>query len=111
MQNIFRFAPQALHFCFFCIGVSAFRAGYVIGGDDAEITDWPFMVSLQSFGSHFCGGVLYDSTHVVTAGHCVIGSNPLVYFSIQNYSFIFPQLIEEIWNYQHVGKLLLAKIN
>ena len=49
----------------------------MIGGEDADITDWPFMVSLQSsFGGHFCGGVLYDSTHVVTAGHCVLGSNP-----------------------------------
>ena len=48
---------------------SAYRAGYIIGGEDAEITDWPFMVSMQmeSIG-HFCGGALYDATHVVTAG-------------------------------------------
>ena len=61
---------------------SAFKEGYIIGGEDAEITDWPFMVSLQSTsGSHFCGGVLMDATHVLTAGHCVDdGVSPYVFF-------------------------------
>ena len=49
----------------------------MIGGEDTEITDWPFMVSLQSTsGSHFCGGVLFDATHVLTAAHCFIGDSP-----------------------------------
>ena len=91
MQIIFQFASKTLSnfSLFFCIAVSAFRVGYIIGGEDAEITDWPFMVSLQSIGGHACGGVLYDSTHVVTAGHCVIGTNPSVQFSIEIFVLIF----------------------
>ena len=49
----------------------------MIGGEDADITDFPFMVSLQSLsGNHLCGGVLIDSTHVLTAAHCVVGDSP-----------------------------------
>ena len=73
----FNITRTLANFCFvFCTAGSAFRAGYVIGGEDAEITDWPFMVSLQDSLGHACGGVLYDSTHVVTAAHCVDGSSP-----------------------------------
>ena len=61
----------------FSVASASFRAGYVIGGEDAEITDWPFMVSVQgTSGGHFCGGVLFDSTHVLTAAHCVEGDSP-----------------------------------
>ena len=61
----------------FSVASASFRAGYVIGGEDAEITDWPFMVSVQTQGQfHFCGGVLFDSTHVLTAAHCVEGDYP-----------------------------------
>ena len=60
----------------FSVASASFRAGYVIGGEDAEITDWPFMVSLQSFGSHFCGAVLMTPDRVLTAAHCVDGSSP-----------------------------------
>ena len=56
---------------------AAFKEGYIIGGEDAEITDWPFMVSVQSLSDfHFCGGVLIDLTHVLTAGHCIEGDSP-----------------------------------
>ena len=53
------------------LAACAFKAGYILGGENAEITDWPFMVSLQQLTEHFCGGVLIDSTHVLTAAHCV----------------------------------------
>ena len=53
------------------LAACAFKSGYILGGEDAEITDWPFMVSLQQSTEHFCGGVLIDSTHVLTAAHCI----------------------------------------
>ncbi len=61
---------------FFSATNAAFKAGYVIGGQEADFSQWAFTVSLQSFGSHFCGAVIYDETHIVTAAHCVVGSNP-----------------------------------
>jgi secreted trypsin-like serine protease len=43
---------------------------FIVGGHNATQT-YPFMVSLQSGGRHFCGGSLISSNWVVTAKHCV----------------------------------------
>jgi trypsin len=50
----------------------------VVGGSNASIADFPFLVALYdpSAGSpaagFFCGGVILDATHVVTAAHCIV---------------------------------------
>lgn len=53
----------------------------IIGGTTAHADDWPWVVSLQSgFGvndayrDHFCGGSLIASDWVITAAHCVEGT-------------------------------------
>jgi len=44
----------------------------IIGGNDARIGDWPWMVSLQSrFGNSFCGAVLIHPYWLLTAAHCL----------------------------------------
>ena len=50
----------------------------VVGGSDATIADWPFMAALVVHGQsasdgQFCGASVADSTHVITAAHCVEG--------------------------------------
>ncbi|KAJ4985316.1 trypsin A chain (extracellular trypsin protease) [Stagonosporopsis vannaccii] len=45
----------------------------IVGGTAASVGDFPFIVSLQRSGSHFCGGSLLDSRTVVTAAHCTQG--------------------------------------
>jgi trypsin len=42
----------------------------IVGGVPAQQGDFPFIVSLQTGGSHFCGGSLLNSTTVLTAAHC-----------------------------------------
>ncbi|KAF2662081.1 insect inhibitor with A fungal trypsin [Lophiostoma macrostomum CBS 122681] len=45
----------------------------IVGGTTAAQGDFPFIVSLQKSGSHFCGGSLLNANTVLTAGHCAQG--------------------------------------
>ncbi|KAF2756540.1 trypsin-domain-containing protein [Pseudovirgaria hyperparasitica] len=42
----------------------------IVGGEAAVAGDFPFIVSLQQSGSHFCGGSLLNANTVLTAAHC-----------------------------------------
>ncbi|XP_069501925.1 chymotrypsin-like protease CTRL-1 [Ambystoma mexicanum] len=52
----------------------------IIGGQDAVPHSWPWQVSLQDNGFHFCGGSLLNENWVVTAAHCgvIAGSDVAV---------------------------------
>ncbi|CAF1267162.1 unnamed protein product [Adineta ricciae] len=43
----------------------------IVGGQEAKPHSWPWLVSLQYRGNHFCGGTLIDAYHVLTAAHCL----------------------------------------
>jgi secreted trypsin-like serine protease len=51
----------------------------IVGGQDTSIADFPFQVALYDpqagspAAGFFCGGVIIDATHVITAAHCVAG--------------------------------------
>jgi secreted trypsin-like serine protease len=50
----------------------------VVGGAPASIEQFPFLVALYDpragspAAGFFCGGVIIDATHVVTAAHCIV---------------------------------------
>ncbi|XP_037948524.1 chymotrypsin-2-like [Teleopsis dalmanni] len=49
----------------------------VIGGQTAEVGFAPYQISLQDpFYGHFCGGAIIHKDWVLTASHCVVGSEP-----------------------------------
>jgi len=43
----------------------------VVGGEEAEIGSYPFIVSLQIFSQHFCAGSILNEKWIITAGHCI----------------------------------------
>ncbi|MFO8067135.1 MAG: trypsin-like serine protease [Bacteroidales bacterium] len=51
------------------------RGGKIVGGEDADIIDYPWQVSLQvAYGAdlyHFCGGTILNEEWVLTASHCL----------------------------------------
>jgi secreted trypsin-like serine protease len=48
----------------------------IVGGAAIDIAGAPWQVSLQTGGSHFCGGSIVTPTWIVTAAHCLEGGAP-----------------------------------
>jgi secreted trypsin-like serine protease len=55
------------------------REGRIINGKEVQPFSYPFVVSLQANGQHFCGGSLLDNRTVLTAAHCtnIIDTNAI----------------------------------
>uniref|UniRef100_A0A6M2DW75 Putative trypsin-like serine protease n=1 Tax=Xenopsylla cheopis TaxID=163159 RepID=A0A6M2DW75_XENCH len=47
----------------------------VVGGHSAKQHQFPWQVSLQRSGSHFCGGSILNANWVITAAHCISGTS------------------------------------
>ena len=43
----------------------------IIGGEEAERSEWPWVAQVRVDGRFTCGGALVDSRWVLTAGHCL----------------------------------------
>lgn len=56
----------------------------IVGGSPAPPGSWPWLVNLQLDGGLMCGGVLVDSSWVLTAAHCFAGLVCVSFFSSQN---------------------------
>ncbi|KAJ8942825.1 hypothetical protein NQ318_022839 [Aromia moschata] len=47
--------------------------GRIVGGENADISDYSYQLSLQFLGSHICGAVTISPTWALTAAHCLEG--------------------------------------
>ncbi|XP_058268447.1 trypsin-1-like [Hemibagrus wyckioides] len=59
----------------------------IVGGVDASPGTWPWQVSFQIGGKHFCGGSLINENWVLSAAHCfqsVAASNVKVLLGLEN---------------------------
>jgi trypsin len=46
----------------------------IVGGSAATAGQFPYIVSIQVSGSHYCGGSLLNANTVITAAHCATRS-------------------------------------
>jgi trypsin len=64
-----------LPFCALIFSFLFSAPGYaVIGGQDANIADFPWHVSLQSKDGHECGGSILSRNVILTAEHCLVSA-------------------------------------
>lgn len=42
----------------------------IVGGEEAEAHEFPWIVYLSYRGKFYCGGTLITSRHILTAAHC-----------------------------------------
>jgi len=54
--------------------LNLFKEDRIIGGSRAQKNRYPYTVSMQDRGGHFCGGSLISRDFVLTAAHCLGGS-------------------------------------
>ncbi|TVQ91128.1 MAG: hypothetical protein EA393_05015, partial [Bacteroidetes bacterium] len=50
------------------------RSGRIVGGEDANIEDYPWHVALMQGTTQFCAGSIIHEEWILTAAHCVLGS-------------------------------------
>ena len=46
------------------------RNGRIVGGRDAMIEEFPYMVALFFRNSHYCGGAILNANTILSAAHC-----------------------------------------
>ncbi|XP_034247089.1 trypsin-1-like isoform X2 [Thrips palmi] len=44
--------------------------GRIVGGETADIREFPYQLSFRNYGSHFCGASIISQSFALTAGHC-----------------------------------------
>nr|AQM58437.1 venom s1 protease with cub domain 5 [Pristhesancus plagipennis] len=54
-------------------GWSAKSPGRIVNGQEVSDGQYPWVVSLNYYGGHICGGSIITEYHILTAAHCTVG--------------------------------------
>jgi len=68
------FTRQVLDFSKFSVpglGRSSLQKGRILYGNETDVNEYPWQISMWIDRSHFCGGTLITNQWVATAAHCV----------------------------------------
>lgn len=57
-------------------GMILFAQSRVVNGNATTIEHYPWIVSMQYYGSHRCGGSIITTNRILTAAHCTINITP-----------------------------------
>ncbi|XP_061566601.1 mast cell tryptase-like [Cololabis saira] len=71
----------------------------IVGGEDASPGDWPWQIALYTYGTFQCGGSLITDQWVLTAAHCIMGSdvdNAEVHLGVNNLGSDADRVIQEL---------------
>ena len=61
------------------------RTGKIVGGEDADIADYPWTVAIvTASGSQYCGGTVIDEEWILTAAHCISGGTIFIRAGVTN---------------------------
>ncbi|XP_078488983.1 chymotrypsinogen A-like [Ciona intestinalis] len=58
----------------------------IVGGQESSVGQFPWQVSMQQFGRHFCGGSLIANKYVMCAAHCEITAGVTANLGAVNYN-------------------------
>lgn len=47
----------------------------VLGGENAKEKQFPYQVSIENEGTHFCAGSILNERYILTAAHCMHGAS------------------------------------
>jgi len=56
------------------------RKGRIVGGEVTYEKEFPWVVSIQSKSTHFCGGFAVSQSLIVSAAHCFQNTNRFLQF-------------------------------
>ena len=57
------------------LGSGGYGSSNILGGTSTNINQAPYQISMESNGSHICGGSIISNRWILSAAHCLVGAS------------------------------------